>query len=93
MAEVTATLADKATAVTKVAKGRDLKAMPGFKTLAWFCIIALYLPIVVLVAFSFNDNRSVVKWTEFSWRWYAAAMEARSSDSRYDSNASGESHR
>ncbi len=56
-------------------KQRDLKAMPGFKTVAWLCIFALYLPLAVLVVFSFNDNRSVVKWTEFSWRWYAAALE------------------
>lgn len=60
---------------TRKLKARDLKAMPGFKTVAWMCIVFLYLPLVVLVAFSFNDNRSVVKWTEFSWRWYAAAME------------------
>lgn len=54
---------------------RDLKAMPGFKTIAWICIVALYLPIFVLVWFSFNENRSVVLWTEFSFHWYAKAME------------------
>ena len=56
-------------------KVRDLKSMPGFKAIAWACIFALYLPIVVLILFSFNDNRSVVKWTEFSFRWYVAAYE------------------
>ena len=55
-------------------RARDLKAMPGFKTVAWLCIVALYLPIAVLVVFSFNDNRSVVKWTEFSLRWYGEAL-------------------
>ena len=73
MAEVASTL--PRTAVGKAPKARDLKAMPGFKTVAWLCIIALYLPLFVLVAFSFNDNRSVVRWTEFSVRWYAAALE------------------
>lgn len=53
---------------------RDLRAMPGFSVVAWTCIVALYLPILVLVVFSFNDNRSVVRWTEFSWRWYEAAF-------------------
>lgn len=56
-------------------RSRDLKAMPGFKAAGWACIFALYLPLVVLVVFSFNDNRSVVKWTEFSLRWYEAALE------------------
>ena len=54
---------------------RDLKAMPGFKTVGWACVFALYMPLIVLIVFSFNDNRSVVKWTEFSLRWYAAALE------------------
>lgn len=54
---------------------RDLKAMPGFKAIAWICILCLYLPLTVLVVFSFNDNRSVVRWTEASLRWYAAALE------------------
>ena len=54
---------------------RDLKAMPGFTATAWLCIVTLYLPILVLVAFSFNENRSVVLWTGFSLDWYAKALE------------------
>jgi putrescine transport system permease protein len=30
----------------------------------------LYLPIALLVAFSFNDSRLLTVWTGFSWRWY-----------------------
>jgi putrescine transport system permease protein len=30
----------------------------------------LYLPIVFLIGFSFNDSRSVTAWTGFSLRWY-----------------------
>lgn len=77
MAEATADRAEAhaTPAATKRAKARDLKAMPGFKAVAWLCIVCLYLPLLVLIVFSFNDNRSVVRWTEFSWRWYAAAME------------------
>jgi spermidine/putrescine transport system permease protein len=34
----------------------------------------LYAPIVVLIVFSFNDNRSVAVWTEFSTDWYVSAF-------------------
>ncbi|MEB8385809.1 ABC transporter permease [Rhodobacteraceae bacterium KMM 6894] len=54
---------------------KDLRKQPGFDALAWTCLVFLYAPIVVLVIFSFNDNRSVVLWTEFSFRWYIAAFE------------------
>ncbi|MGB5557726.1 MAG: ABC transporter permease [Paracoccaceae bacterium] len=53
----------------------DLRRQPGFTPMAWACIVFLYAPIVVLVVFSFNDNRSVVLWTEFSFRWYRAAFD------------------
>ena len=32
----------------------------------------LYLPIALLVLFSFNESRLLTVWTGFSWRWYAA---------------------
>jgi len=54
---------------------KDLRKQPGFDTIAWICLFFLYAPIAVLIVFSFNDNRSVVKWTEFSLRWYRAAFD------------------
>ena len=54
-------------------KGLDLKYQPGFAQIAWFCIIVLYAPIAVLVTFSFNENRSVMVWTQFSLDWYVKA--------------------
>ncbi|MBS9719032.1 ABC transporter permease [Pseudohalocynthiibacter aestuariivivens] len=57
-----------------MAKRYDLRRQPGFSQIAWFCIFMLYAPILMLVLFSFNDNRSVVKWTEFSFRWYTEAF-------------------
>ncbi|MDE1147625.1 MAG: ABC transporter permease subunit [Azospirillaceae bacterium] len=35
----------------------------------------LYLPILLLVAYSFNDNRSLTVWTGFSLRWYHELIE------------------
>ena len=32
----------------------------------------LYLPIITLMAYSFNENKMVTVWTEFSLRWYDA---------------------
>nr|WP_315395226.1 ABC transporter permease subunit [uncultured Duganella sp.] len=34
----------------------------------------LYLPILVLVVFSFNSSRQDMVWTGFSFQWYAALM-------------------
>jgi putrescine transport system permease protein len=34
------------------------------------CYAFLYLPIVFLIWFSFNDSRSVTAWAGFSLRWY-----------------------
>ena len=48
------------------------------------CYAFLYLPVVFLIGFSFNDSRSVTAWAGFSWRWYgvlfhdAALIEAAS---------------
>ena len=55
-------------------RATDLKRQPGFNQVAWLCMFVLYAPILVLVIFSFNDNRSVTLWTEFSFRWYLAAL-------------------
>ncbi|MDH3763561.1 MAG: ABC transporter permease [Gammaproteobacteria bacterium] len=56
-------------------KSIDLKYQPGFSQIAWFCIVVLYAPIAVLVLFSFNQNRSVTVWTEFSFDWYLKAAQ------------------
>jgi spermidine/putrescine transport system permease protein len=38
---------------------------------AWLVFAFLYLPILVLTVYSFNDNRRVGIWGGFSTRWYA----------------------
>ena len=53
---------------------RAFGEVPGLKTLA-FCFLAfLYLPIGVLVAYSFNEGNIVMVWTGFSTDWYAQAL-------------------
>ena len=67
-------MASTATTTTrKLGKAIDLKYQPGFSQIAWFCIAVLYAPIAVLVFFSFNENRSVTVWTQFSLDWYVEA--------------------
>ncbi len=55
-------------------KSFTLGELPGAKiwTLAFF--IYLYAPMVVLVVYSFNENRRVMNWTGFSLDWYAKAF-------------------
>ena len=38
----------------------------------WAAVVLafLYLPVVLLVAYSFNDAALGVRWTGFTWRWY-----------------------
>jgi spermidine/putrescine transport system permease protein len=35
-----------------------------------FCIAFLFIPLVILIAYSFNEGKSAV-WTSFSFKWYA----------------------
>ena len=43
------------------------------RALTWLAVgmfIFLYLPIIILIIYSFNDNRFATVWTGFSTRWY-----------------------
>ena len=67
---------DKLLSIFRPSTGsRELRRQPLFTGMSWLVLLFLYAPIAVLVVFSFNDNRSVVRWTEFSLRWYAATLE------------------
>src|SRR5215470_9022266 len=52
----------------------DLKRQPGFGVVAIACMAMLYMPIVILVVFSFNASRSVTRWSSFSLDWYGTAL-------------------
>lgn len=43
----------------------------GVRPTAAFFFAYLYLPIIILVALSFNENRTVTIWTGFTFDWYA----------------------
>ena len=47
---------------------------PGFGVWSVIAFIYLYAPLVALVIFSFNANRTVTLWTGFSLDWYKKAF-------------------
>jgi spermidine/putrescine transport system permease protein len=52
----------------------DVRRQRGFTTIALFSFIALYVPIAVLVVFSFNAGESISEWGGFSLDWYRSAL-------------------
>jgi spermidine/putrescine transport system permease protein len=55
------------------ARGFALSRLPGFNSIAVLVFVALYLPIIVLVVYSFNAGRSISDWEGFSLHWYGIA--------------------
>lgn len=49
--------------------------LPGFSTIAIAVFIALYLPIAMLMIYSFNAGDSIAIWDGFSFQWYERAWE------------------
>lgn len=62
---------DNIAAAASPKKRRAFGEIPGLKTLAFLFLAFLYLPIGVLVAYSFNAGKIVMVWTGFSLDWYA----------------------
>lgn len=52
----------------------DAKHWPGLALGAAVFFAYVYLPILILIALSFNANRTVTVWTGFSFKWYAMAF-------------------
>ena len=46
----------------------------GLTIYAVFGYLFLYIPIIVLVIFSFNDSRSTAQWSGFTMRWYGEML-------------------
>lgn len=56
-------------------RGFDIRKLHGFSSIAIACFIMLYMPIILLVIYSFNAGTSIAIWEGFSWRWYVSAWE------------------
>ena len=48
----------------------DVRRQSGFALIALTCFVLLYLPIILLVVYSFNAGTSIAIWEGFSWQWY-----------------------
>ena len=53
----------------------DIRRLPGAATLAISCFVILYIPMVILVANSFNAGRVIGQWEGVSLHWYAKALQ------------------
>jgi spermidine/putrescine transport system permease protein len=52
----------------------DVRHYPGAGLMTTVFFLWLYAPIVVVIWFSFNENRLVSVWSGFSTKWYTAAL-------------------
>ncbi|MDG1529771.1 MAG: ABC transporter permease [Paracoccaceae bacterium] len=53
-----------------MAKKVDLRRFPGFLPMTYLCLFLLYVPLLVVMVYSFNDSKSITIWGGFSLRWY-----------------------
>ncbi|CAG0988137.1 MAG: ABC transporter permease [Rhizobiaceae bacterium] len=51
----------------------EVRAQTGFTVMAVLTFGLLYLPIMTLVVYAFNDNDSIAIWKGFSLRWFRSA--------------------
>ncbi len=56
-----------------MAKGFNIKSMPGFTAIAIATFVFLYLPILTMATYAFNAGQSISIWEGFSLRWFVAA--------------------
>lgn len=40
----------------------------------WLVYAFLYIPIIVVIAYSFNDARFTIEWRGFTWKWYESLL-------------------
>ncbi len=53
----------------------NLRRLPMTREISIFVLAYLYLPVVILVIYSFNANRTATVWTETSLVWYARILD------------------
>lgn len=49
---------------------KGVRHYPGFLPLTVLCLVILYAPLIVVMAYSFNGSTSITQWGGFSLRWY-----------------------
>ncbi|NBZ87009.1 ABC transporter permease [Stagnihabitans tardus] len=54
---------------------RPISHLPGFTPIAMAVFAALYLPLVILVFYSFNAGEDLAHWEGFGLHWFAKAWE------------------
>lgn len=54
--------------------GEALKDFPTFRLMSIVVFAFLYLPLLFVVGYSFNENRVVTVWKGFSLQWYAEVL-------------------
>lgn len=64
-------------AATRNARSFDVRHLPGFTSVAAVCLLGLYAPLVIMVAYAFNSERSVTQLHGFSFRWFEEAANNR----------------
>ena len=55
-------------------RGVDIKDQPGFRSIAILCLCVLYVPILILMIFSFNTGSLVTHWEGVGIGWYGIAL-------------------
>lgn len=50
---------------------KSVRHYPGFLPATVVCLLILYVPLIVVAAYSFNASTSITTWGGFSFRWYA----------------------
>ena len=50
--------------------GFNIRHYVGFFPMTALCLFILYAPLLVVMAYSFNDSRSITAWEGVSLRWY-----------------------
>lgn len=54
--------------------GESLRDFPSFRLVSYLVFAFLYLPLLFVVAYSFNSNRVVTVWKGFTFSWYADVL-------------------
>ena len=52
----------------------DIKDQPGFRSIAIICLVVLYVPVLILMIFSFNSGSLVTHWEGVTFNWYGSAL-------------------